>query len=479
MSKKIWLSLLALTVVACGLVSLVFITTACAIIPFSFSAATQGITVTPSLAGVTVTPTLTVIPSIESPAAESTATEFVPLSTLQPDIAQQMDKIQQQVMSYRGLKLKTSLKRALMTPDQLKDKVINDFFKDYTPADAQQDTDVLSALGLLEPDFDLLTFYQKLYAEQIAGYYDQKTKDMYVISGEAFGGTERMTYAHEFTHALQDQTYDIENGLNYNDAHCKADSEYCAAVSALMEGDATLSEYYWFARFSTDQDKQDVATFQQTYTSPVYDSAPTYMKDDFLFPYQQGYDFVNYLYGKNKWTSVNAAYKNPPVSTEQILHPEKYPNDVPIKVTVPDFLPTLGTGWKEVERNVMGEWYTYLILADGRNLTYQLPKQDAKDAAAGWGGDTYVYYNNPDSSRFVLVWVSQWDTTSDADQFFLTGRTYGNDRWGSSQTSSTSSVTWQTTDVGQMYMSESGSTVIWLMTPDLQTQQTILSALNE
>jgi hypothetical protein len=111
---------------------------------------------------------------------------------------------------------------------------------------------------------------------------------MYVVSDEGFNGTERMTYAHEFTHVLQDQTYDLENGLKDNEAYCKNETEYCAAITALIEGDATLSEQYWFYKYSTDLDKSQVQEFQNSYTSPVYDSAPAYMKEDFLFPYQYG-----------------------------------------------------------------------------------------------------------------------------------------------------------------------------------------------
>jgi hypothetical protein len=441
MAKKILLPLLALLVVACVLTSACFITGA---LTLPFSRATATAVVTPA-------PTQT--------------------------IDQQMDQIQSQVLSYRGLELKTTLSRALMTPAELKDKVINEFFADYTPEDAQSDVEVLSALGLLQPGFDLLTFYQDLYAEQIAGYYDDKTKDMYVITGEAFSGLERMTYAHEFTHVLQDQNYDLENGLNLNDENCKVDTEYCAAVTALVEGDATLSEYYWFMKYGTDQDKQDVATFQQTYKSPVYDSAPAYMKEDFLFSYDQGYNFANYLYTQHQWQSIADAYANPPVSTEQILHPEKYPSDIPIHVDVPDMLPVLGTGWTEVERNVMGEWYTYLILADGRGTSFQLPKEEAQTASAGWGGDTYVYYNNPDTSEFAFVWLTQWDTPQDADEFFKSSLNYGTDRWGVAKTSSSDSSAWQSSSDGQVYMRQVGDKVLWLMSPSAATQNALLNAL--
>jgi hypothetical protein len=451
MAKKISLSILAIIFSACVLVSAVLIV-GVVTITRSQSTPVEAVGSTPAPALATATPN-----SIDS----------------------QMDQIQQQVLSYRGLKLTQPLSRALMTTAQLKDQVINDFFADYTTADAQKDEDELSTFGLLPANFDLHDFYIKLYSEQIAGYYDSKTKKMYVISDEGFNGPERMTYAHEFTHVLQDQTYDIQNGLKMNEDYCKNETEYCAAVQALVEGDATLSEQYWFYKYSTDLDKQQISNFQATYTSPVYDSAPAYMKEDFLFPYTQGLDFVNYLYGENKWVSIDAAFKNPPVSTEQILHPEKYPDEVPVKVTVPDLLPTLGTGWSELDRNVMGEWYTYLVLADGRDAKFRLDDQVAKDASAGWGGDTYVYYTNEATKQFVLVWDSVWDTANDSNQFWKASRTYGNDRWGTPHQDSNSSISWQTDTEGLVTMQQSGKSVLWIMTPSADMQLKLLAALNK
>jgi len=441
MSKKIILTVLAFLLVACALTSIACVSGAIAL-----------------------------------PGARATETpfSFTPQPTLTVD--EQMDQIQEEVTTYRGLELKSELVRALMTSAELKVQVEEDFFADYTAEDAKSDAEVLSALGLLDADFDLLTFYQELYAEQVAGYYDNETKEMYVVTDSGFGGMERMTYAHEFTHVLQDQTYDMESGLNYNDETCEADSEYCAAVSALIEGDASLSEYYWFFKYGTDKDKQQLTEFQQSYTSPVYDSAPAYMKMDFLFPYDQGYNFANYLYAEGGWDAIDAAYANPPVSTEQILHPERYPDDTPVEVTVPDLLNTLGNGWEEVDRNVMGEWYTYLILGNGRDASFQLDDETASTAAEGWGGDTYVYYNNPNNSKFAFVWLSQWDTTADADEFLQASLTYGAGRWGASSPDGAAS-TWHSTSDGFVYITRSGDQVLWLMAPSKADQKAILNTL--
>jgi len=149
-------------------------------------------------------------------------------------VEEQMNLIQVQVSDIRGLELKTPLDRAMLSTADLERMVTNDFFKDYTAQDAQNDANVLSAVGLLHRNFDLIDFYKKLYSEQIAGFYDSETKEMNVISDGHFGGMERMTYAHEFTHALQDQNYDLQNGLHLNTEYCKQASEYCAAVTAMI-----------------------------------------------------------------------------------------------------------------------------------------------------------------------------------------------------------------------------------------------------
>lgn len=400
-------------------------------------------------------------------------------ATEPPSVDVQMDKIQQEVSDIRGLEMNAPLDRAMMSTAELQDVVMNEFFVDYTPEMAQQDTDVLSALGLLESDFDLLQFYKDLYSEQIAGYYDSTTKEMYVIGDGGFTGLERMTYAHEFTHVLQDQNYDLENGMKLNDDYCEIEAEYCAAVSALVEGDATLSEQYWFLSDSTDQDKTDVSEFQSTYTSPVYNSAPAYLKEDFLFPYQQGFNFVNALYGDNKWKSIDAAYANPPVSTEQILHPEKYPNEKPMIVDVPDLGSVLGDGWTKIDQNTIGEWYTSLVLDSGIDPKFQLDTSTAANAAEGWGGDTYAYYDDSNSDAYVFAWLSAWDSTNDADEFFSSSKEYGSLRWGTPLTEDTNVTSWGTAGQITVGMTQTGDQVLWIISNDSAAYAKTLSAFND
>ena len=377
-----------------------------------------------------------------------------------------MNQIQSQVISIRGLQPTGQVTYGFLTSAQLRDKVISDFFQDYTAADQAKDLRELSLLGLLNSNFDLHTFYIDLYSEQIAGYYDPKTKTMYVVSDASFNGSAKDTYAHEYTHVLQDQNYDLLNGLKDNPEYCKSHTEYCAAVDALVEGDATNTESTWLLHNATGQDKQDIVNFYSTYQSPVYDSAPAFMKEDFVYPYNQGAAFVQHLLSIGNEAEVDKAFQNPPVDTEQILHPELYPSDLPKDIPLPDFSSTLGSGWSEETRNVMGEWYIYLIFADGLDPKYQLPKSTAQTAAAGWGGDTYLLYYNAASNQSAFIMRSQWDTMLDADQYWNALVDYSQARWGKPNENQNFTVTWLNQAEGVITLKRNGNDVLWLITPD-------------
>jgi hypothetical protein len=377
-----------------------------------------------------------------------------------------MDLIETQVTSIRGLHTTEKVARAFLTPDQLRENVKNDFFKDYTLEDAAKDLRELSLVGLLNPDFDLHSLYIDLFSEQIAGYYDPETKTMYVVSGETFNGLAKDTYAHEYTHALQDQNYDLRNGLNDNPEYCRTHTEYCAAVDSLIEGDATQTESTWLTKYATAQDKQDFLNFYSTYESPVYDSAPAFLKENFVFSYVKGLSFVKHLIRIGNLSKVDEAFIDPPVDTEQILHPELYPSDTPVDIPLPDFTTTLGNGWVEETRNVMGEWTIYLIFADGINPGFQLPNSTAQSAAAGWGGDTFLVYHNDTLNQTAFIMRSQWDTMHDADQYWTALVDYSTLRWGTPNQNQEFTKVWSEELEGLINLTRNGNDILWLITPN-------------
>jgi len=460
---------LLISSLACG-----FISTATPV-PLSTSQQTQAIPTKAHTNTPGVVPAGTQTPAAEITASttqeEPTKTPY-PTSVLDTQLTNEINLIQTQVIGERGLQPKQPVPVVLLSPNALRQNVINDFLADYTDEETADDVYELSIIGLLEPGFDLRGLYINLLSEQIAGYYDNDMKEMFVVQGQGFQGPERLTYAHEFTHVLQDQNYDIKNGLKYNDDACEVDTERCAAIQALIEGDATMSEYTWFQNYATSQDQQQVIDYYNSLKSPVYDSAPAFLKDDFVFPYNQGLTFVQAIHDQGGWSAVDAVYNNPPVSTEQILHPTLYPSDIPIPVDLPDLTSALGDGWREVSRNQMGEWYTYLILARGVNSNARLDDKTAQAAAAGWGGDEYLVLHNDSTSSTAFVMKTVWDTTNDATGFSSALQQSANTRFGVSATQQGDTLTWNYSG-GYSTLYLSGDTTIWIITPDSTTAQTI------
>ncbi len=439
--------------------------------------------------GTTSKETATVVVEYETP-EEETPTAVIEVETpteedeigndaedlLSDELKMSMDKIEVQVIQIRGLQPTGPVERDLISEEELKGIVANDLFSDYTDEDVHQDTLILSALGLLAEDFDLKQFYLDLYSEQIAGFYDSELKAMYVVQGVGFGGNEKITYAHEYTHVLQDQVYGLDEGLGLNEESCEEDSERCAAVTALIEGDASIMEVLWFQKYGTEEDYQDLMEAYESYESPVLDSAPPYISADLYFPYEYGYTFVELLYGQGGFDAVDAVYVNPPVSTEQILHPELYPDDKPVIVQLPDLTDILGGDWSLADQNVMGEWYTYLILNKGCDEGFQLPETLASDAAEGWGGDAYAFYLNETTDDVVFILDAVWDTTQDADEFFEAFIQYADLRWEAVSQEINGYHTWSG-EQGLSVLMQVGDRTLWVMAPDRELVETILSEI--
>jgi len=399
------------------------------------------------------------------------------IDNIPPEVLVEMELIQIQVSQSRGLEATSVFTRVLFSQDQINQRVIDDFLEDYTEEDAYQDVIVLEAFGLLDSDFDMYNFYRSLMQEQIAGFYDDETKEMVVVQDTGFGGIERLTYAHEFTHALQDQNFDINNGLNYNDDACENDSERCAAVQALLEGDATLSELNWYKNHSTSEDQADILTFYDTYESPVLDKSPSFFAEDFLFPYENGFEFVQYLYDRGGWKSVDKAYQDIPVSTEQILHPERYPDDKPTKIFLPEIDSTLGDGWKALDEGILGEWYTYLILAHGLNPNAQLDGATAETAAEGWGGDAYIVYHNQEESSKVMILRTEWESSIDAAEFRDAFITYAHSRFGAIGENDSNEFIWDSgLEINYFKVEENFTT--WILAPNTTLAEAIMSILS-
>lgn len=473
--KRILISCAVIVVVSCICVGLVLGIGAGAALIWPINPAGSSEQPTPIAATESSVETdITEVPESENEPANGSADEIT--EELPEEWAEILDEIESQVAQVRGLEASKPVDRELISPDYLEVIVAEDFFSEYTQQDAYQDVVILSTLGLLPDDFDLLGFYNLLYSEQIAGFYDDEIEKIFVVKGSELTGSEKMTYAHEFTHVLQDQVYDLSEGLGLNEDDCEADSEKCAAVQALIEGDATQSELLWFQTYASRQDYLDLLKFYDSLESPALDSAPPYISADLYFPYEKGLTFVEYLFDKGGFDAIDEAYLNPPVSTEQILHPERYPDDVPVVVTLPELRETLNQGWTLLDQNVLGEWYTYLILGKSHESTEMISDDTALDAAEGWGGDAYAFYLNEDTDEVVFILDTVWDTPEDAEDFVEAFYEYASGRWSSLSVTLSDARLWKSTD-GFIGFWHEGVRTIWVMAPDQTLLSDILSEL--
>ncbi len=360
-----------------------------------------------------------------------------PMPFISPQNNATMDAIEKDVQQIRGLTATRSVTRTLLTKDDLRQHVIDMQQKNYTQADAQRDTMTLAALGLLTPTFDLYNFIVDLYSEQIAGFYEPDSKQLYVIAEPGdLSVLEKITFAHEFDHALQDQHFDLAKlGFTNDKTQKVTDADRQLAYQSLVEGDATLLMQQWAQQKLSALDL--LGATSGTPDTPVFNNAPRIFREQLMFPYLSGLSFVTNLYASGGWPALDQAFVNPPDSTEQILHPERYPNNQPITVTLPPFTNTLPAGWHEVDENTLGEFMLREYLAQ-----YVTRTVDIDLAAEGWGGDRYAVYASGDNTQRVLIINSIWDSAQDADEFASVYAEYAMTRFGSSATRSNSNGEW-------------------------------------
>lgn len=275
-----------------------------------------------------------------------------------------------------------------------------------------------AAFDFLPRDYDIVGAYESLYMAQVAGFYDPETKNMNVLLltsdelGDKLPLLEQIIYVHEYVHTLQDMNFDlnvymgeIEN-VSYDEG---------LARQALVEGDATfvMSVYTAFVAQANPlgASLQLLLGGARTGTLTLPSDTPDILGDELLFPYDAGQRFVSDIFDARGWDGVNRIFAEPPTSTEQVLHPEKYlTNEHMPPIDLPDVSGALGAGWQLVNEGRMGEFYLQ------RYLATILRNSVARTAAAGWGMDAFTIYENETNQQAWLLQL-EWDTPEDEAEF--------------------------------------------------------------
>jgi hypothetical protein len=320
-------------------------------------------------------------------------------------------RIEQQVAQIRGLQPTAPVAREVLDEAGLRAYITRSFNED-NPESLVKGTETLyKSLLLMPQDASLESLYIELLTSQVAGLYDDKTKQMYVVSKSgAIGPAEEVTYAHEFTHALQDQHF----GLRSVVGDAKDQGDRTLARTTLVEGDATLVMSLWAQANLTIAELSQVATATDPASEAVLAKMPAILREPLLFPYTAGLTLVLGDYQRGGFGVVDERFGNPPDSTEQILHADKLASgEKPIPVTFPADLATrLGTGWSVALQDTLGEFQLEILLRDAGGA----PSSVSGPAAAGWGGDRVAVVEGPGGATGVVL-DTAWDTNADAAQF--------------------------------------------------------------
>ena len=363
----------------------------------------------------TPAPTMAAV-DVCSDAAASPAPSSAPAEQPSPDAndpnAARYEEIEGQVAALRGLTLTTPVKRDVFNREELGKFIAGSFGRDNPESLIAGTETLLKALLLMPQGDSLRDLYVEMLTSQIAGLYDDTTKSMYVISdtGE-IGPLEEITYAHEYTHALQDQAFGL--GKLHGDATDEGDRTL--ARTTLIEGDATLLMFLWAQQYLPPDQLLEVAGSADPASQAILDRLPALLKETLMFPYTTGLGLTQGQFvAAGGYSGVDALFANPPDSTEQVLHPEKLnPREAPIEVAFDaDLAAKLGTGWCVALQDTLGEFQLGIVLRDAGGVD----TATANAAAAGWGGDRVALVGGPDGEMGVAL-DTRWDTAPDASEF--------------------------------------------------------------
>jgi hypothetical protein len=337
--------------------------------------------------------------------AGSAGQSAAPSASTSEDVEAAFAEIEAQVRELRGLPAPDIGPAEIIDRAQLAVELDEMLAEEWTDEELARSNLTLQAMGLLTPEQDLRELSQALLADQVIGFYDPLEKRMVVVSDEGLSALARITYAHEYTHALQDEAFG-----SFAARDELTDDDAILARQALEEGDATLVMFGWALQGGnlTPQELQEVGTTPQPDTSEV----PGWMLRQLEFPYSAGLTFAMQLRGSGDWAAVNDAYTRAPTSTEQVLHPEKYlAGEEPDEVQAAALADTLGGGWEDLDPTTMGE-----VMIDIWLVELGADQIAATGAAAGWGGDRLAVARGPDGD-WAMAWRVTWDSAADADEF--------------------------------------------------------------
>jgi hypothetical protein len=333
--------------------------------------------------------------------------------TNDPEFLATADEVVKEMSKTTGWSIKTPLKKSIRSREDIHAYVLKQMDDEKDAKERYASARSAEAFGLIPKGFNLDSFLVDLLTEQIAGLYDPKAHEFYIADWIP-ADEQRMVMAHELTHALEDQHFNIEPWVHA--ARPNDDAEM--AREAVLEGSAmaAMLEYELKGRGLklSDLPEFDPSVFVGDLAeTPMLKKAPAFIKDSLMFPYFSGLTFSMSVLKSGGWPAFSSVFARPPANTQQILHPELYfANRAPLPLKVD--LPTAGPGqnWVLLEQNSLGE------LGWNEVLKQFLDEPRAKAMAAEWDGDEYATFEQKNTKRLMLFSRIRLADIASASRFF-------------------------------------------------------------
>jgi hypothetical protein len=346
------------------------------------------------------------LPMPEAPAPAATAGAAEAAAAARKKVHEMLARVAQA----RGLPIRREVASRVLDRKEVLDRIRAHVEREVPREAVENEGEMLAGLDLVPPDYDFVEGTYRLIQGRIAGFYEPEDGTMYLLDDlDDDEATE--TLAHELVHALQDQSFPLAPLLAYN----PCDGDRISAAHALVEGDATSAMLD--VSLGSAFDVSDTALRRLMAISNALSAegaaTPHALTESLSAPYVDGFAFVQERRKKGGWAAVDAAFRALPVSTEQILHPEKYDaGELPIPVAVPP-IGALGAGFRAALDDVMGEQGLRIMLGEWAG------ERAAVEGAAGWGGDRCVVARRdvagaPDLRAVAVGWRAVFDTPKDA-----------------------------------------------------------------
>jgi hypothetical protein len=314
-------------------------------------------------------------------------------------LEREVGRIAAAVERIRGLDFRRPVRPVFLTGGPFAARVSAVVLREYRPRDADADERALAALGAIPPQTDLRALESTAVTDQVAGFYDSRTKALVVRVGQAgdLDSLARIVLAHELDHALTDQALGLPK-----DPTALLATDAQTAASGLVEGDATVTMVVYGLGLgaSAITTPPDAGTLG----GPTAAALPSFLRQQLVFPYLDGSIFVNALRGRGGWRRVNAAYRALPTTSAQILFPTRYLRGEGAVAPTP--LGRLPRPWRRARVQTFGAAHLFWLLsAPGGQRARSL--EDPRGSAAAWAGGTLALWTSGPRSAVGLALVQR------------------------------------------------------------------------